>query len=66
MTNSPDRASSPSPARPLTSGQEEQVAGGVLINHGPRTPEQRERAKENRQEMQGTWQGIKTWFGNLF
>lgn len=52
--------------RPLTSEQEAQVGGGVLINHGPRTPEQRERDKENRQEFQGTWQGIKSWFGNLF
>lgn len=52
--------------RPLTSEQEAQVGGGVLINHGPRTPEQRERDKADRQERQDAWQGIKTWFGNLF
>lgn len=70
MTKSFAPAASPSPDRPLSSAQEEQVAAGVLINHGPRTPEQLARDKENRQEfqgkVQGTWEGIKTWFGNLF
>lgn len=66
MAKATDPAPTATPPRALTSDQEDQVAAGVLIAHGPRTAEQRERDKNNREEFQGAWHGIKTWFGNLF
>lgn len=62
----PTHSNSNTPARPLTAEQETQVAAGVMVHRGPRTPEQRERDQNDRRERQDGWQGIKDWFSKLF